>query len=179
MEIGFTQTEIGAIQGGIGLGSTIVGVIAGGAIIAVMGINRAVWLFFGVQILSNLMYYWIARGGDPDRTRLIIATIVENLSGGMVTAVFVAFMMSLCSRRFSVTQYALLSSLMAAARDTIVAPAGRLAESMGWPSFYLFTMAIGLPALLLLPFIAPWNWEAPRGAAEHTGETVDEPEIPK
>ena len=175
LETGFTQTEIGAIQGGIGLGSTIVGVLAGGAIIVTLGINRSVWLFFAVQILSNLAYYWIAIGGDADRTRFIIATIIENLAGGMVTAVFVAFMMTLCSRRFAVTQYALLSSLMAAARDVIVAPAGRLAESLGWPSFFLFTMAVGLPALLLLPLIAPWNRENPRGAAEHTGEVQEEP----
>ena len=106
---------------------------------------------------------------------MIIATIVENLAGGMVTAVFVAFMMTLCSRQFAVTQYALLSSLMAAARDVIIAPAGRIAESMGWPSYFLFTMAVGLPALLLLPLIAPWNWENPRGAAEHTGEVEEEP----
>ena len=171
---GVTQTEIGAVQGGIGLASTIVGVLVGGAVIATLGINRSIWLFFGLQIASNLAYYWIAIGGDADRTRFIIATIIENLSGGMVTAGFVAFMMTLCSRRFAVTQYALLSSLMAAARDTIVAPAGRIAESMGWPSFFLFTMAVGLPALLLLPFITPWNRENPRGAAEHTGAVEEE-----
>jgi PAT family beta-lactamase induction signal transducer AmpG len=175
LETGFTQTEFGAIQGGIGLGSTIIGVLAGGAIIVTLGINRSVWLFFGIQILSNLAYYWIAVGGDADRTRLIIATIIENLAGGMVTAVFVAFMMTLCSRQFAVTQYALLSSLMAAARDVIIAPAGRIAESLGWPSFFLFTMAVGLPALLLLPLIAPWNRDTPRGAAEHTGEVEEEP----
>ena len=168
LQVGFSQTEIGAIQGGIGLGATIVGVMIGGGIIAALGINRSVWVFFALQILSNLAYYWIAVAG-PSRTRLVVAIIVENISGGLVTAVFVAFMMSLCSRRFSATQYALLSSLMAAARDLLVAPAGGIAESTGWPTYFLLTVAVGVPALLLLPLVAPWNWEHPRGAAAHTG----------
>ena len=79
-------------------------------------------------------------------------------------------MMSLCNRQFSATQYALLSSLMSAARDIIVSPAGRIAEAMGWPTYFLFTLAIGLPAIILLPWIVPWNAENPRGAAEHTGQ---------
>jgi PAT family beta-lactamase induction signal transducer AmpG len=173
LQTGFTQTEIGAIQGGIGLGATIVGVLVGGAIIARLGINRSVWTFFVLQILSNLAYYWIAVSG-PSRGRLVVAIIIENVSGGLVTAVFVAFMMSLCSRRFSATQYALLTSLMAFARDLIVAPAGRIAELTGWPTFFLLTMAVGLPAVILLFLVVPWGWEHPRGAAEHTG-LVEQP----
>jgi MFS transporter, PAT family, beta-lactamase induction signal transducer AmpG len=168
LQTGFTQTEIGAIQGGVGLGATIVGVILGGAIIARLGINRSVWVFFALQILSNLAYYWIAVSG-ASRGRLVVAIIIENVSGGLVTAVFVGFMMSLCSRRFSATQYALLTSLMAFARDLVVAPAGRIAEITGWPTFFLLTMAVGLPAVILLPMVVPWGWEHPRGAAEHTG----------
>jgi len=170
---GFTQTVIGAIQGGIGLISTIVGVIAGGAIIARIGVNKALWAFLGLQIASNLAYYWIALAGD-DRGILTIAIIIENLSGGMVTAVFVAYLMSLCSRQFSATQFALLSSVMAAARDVLVTPAGAIAESTGWPAFFLITVAAGLPAALMLPLVAPWNAEHPRGAALHTGETEEE-----
>jgi PAT family beta-lactamase induction signal transducer AmpG len=174
LQTGFTQTEIGAIQGGIGLGSTIVGVIAGGAIVARLGINRSVIAFFALQILSNLAYYWIALSG-PSQGRLVVAIVVENVSGGMVTAVFVAFMMSLCSRSFSATQYALLTSLMAFARDLLTAPAGRVAEITGWPTFFLLSMAVGLPALILLPLVVPWGWEHPRGAAAHTGEVEERP----
>jgi PAT family beta-lactamase induction signal transducer AmpG len=172
LQTGFTQTEIGAIQGGIGLGATIVGVMVGGGIIARLGLNRSVWIFFALQILSNLAYYWIAVSG-PSRGRLIAAIIVENVSGGLVTAVFVGFMMSLCSRRFSATQYALLTSLMAFARDLIVAPAGRIVEITGWPTFFLLTIAVGIPAVTLLPFVVPWGAEHPRGAAEHTGVVAE------
>jgi MFS transporter, PAT family, beta-lactamase induction signal transducer AmpG len=173
LQIGFSQTQIGVVQGGVGLGATIVGVIVGGAIIARLGLNRSVWVFFALQILSNLAYYWIAlAGASPGR--LIAAIVIENVSGGLVTAVFVGFMMSLCSRRFSATQYALLTSLMAFARDLIVAPAGRVAEITGWPTYFLLTMAVGVPALMLLPLVVPWGAEHPRGAAAHTG-LVEEP----
>lgn len=181
LQIGFSQTEVGAIQGGIGLFATIVGVLAGGAVIAAIGINRCVWIFAAFQILSNLAYYWIANVG-ADRSVLVVAIIIENLSGGLVTAVFVAYLMSLCSKQFSATQFALLSSLMAAARDIIVAPAGRIAEITGWPTYFLLTLAIGVPALVLLPWVTPWNADRPRGAAEHSGRvevdgSVEEPPL--
>ena len=172
IETGFSQTEIGAIQGGICLGATIVGVLLGGAVIARIGINRSIWIFFAFQVLSNLAYYWVALVG-PSSGILVVVIIVENVSGGLVTAVFVAYLMSLCSRRFSATQFALLSSLMSAARDIIVAPAGAIAETTGWPNFFLLTLATGIPALLLLPVLTPWNREHPRGAAEHTGVVRD------
>jgi hypothetical protein len=61
---------------------------------------------------------------------------------------------------------------MAASRDILVAPAGKIAEGLGWPSFFLITVAMAIPPLLLLPFIAPWSRDVPIGAASHTGETV-------
>lgn len=169
LQVGFSQTEIGAIQGGIGMVATIVGVLAGGALVARLGLNRSGWIAAGLQILSNLVYYWIALAG-ADQLILVLAVIIENVSGGMVTAVFVALLMSLCSRRYSATQFALLSSLMAAARDVIVAPAGLLAAAVGWPVFFLLTLAMAVPSLVLLPMLLPWRGKAPRGAAVHTGE---------
>lgn len=169
LQVGFSQTEIGALQGGLGIFATIVGIMIGGALVAEVGLNRSVWIAAAMQILSNLAYYWIAVVG-PDQLILGVAVAIENVAGGLVTAVFVALLMSLCNRRFSATQYALLSSLMAAARDVIVAPAGRVVEMTGWPTFFLLTLAVGIPALVLLPVLVPWNGEKPRGAASHTGE---------
>jgi len=98
--------------------------------------------------------------------------VVENFVQGLVTAALLSFLMAMCNKRFSATQFALLSSLMAASRDILVAPAGAIAQSAGWPSFFLITVAAGVPALLLLPFIAPWTRENPIGAASHSGETT-------
>ncbi|HYJ79379.1 MAG TPA: MFS transporter, partial [Longimicrobiaceae bacterium] len=174
LETGFTQTEIGAIQGVLGLGSTIVGVLVGGALVAKLGINRSLWIFGALQILSNLAYYGVAQMGK-NLPFLTGAIVVENFCTGLVTAGFVAFLMSLCSKRFSATQFALLSSLMAASRDIVVSPAGAVADATGWPTFFLLTIAAGVPALLLLPVFAPWNRDTPLGAAEHTGEVADDP----
>lgn len=173
---GYSQTDIGAIRGVIGLIATIVGVLAGGAVVAKLGINRSLWVLAAIQMGSNLAYYWLSISA-PSRGALTAAIVIENFSGGLVTAGFVAFLMSLCSRQFSATQYALFSSFMAFARDTLVAPSGRLAEQTGWPQFFLITIAAGIPVLLLLPVIAPWTRENPRGAAVHTGEVghVGEP----
>jgi len=171
---GYTQTDIGAVQGVLGLGATIVGVVAGGALIARISVNRALWVMSILQMGSNLVYYWLSVT-PPDLGSLTLAIIVENFCGGLVTAGFVAFLMSLCSRQFSVTQYALLSSFMGVARDFLSAPAGKLAEATGWPTFFLISIAAGIPAFILLPYLAPWTREMPRGAAVHTGEVTDAP----
>jgi PAT family beta-lactamase induction signal transducer AmpG len=171
IQTGFSETEIGAIMGGIGLGATVVGALFGGAVVARIGINRSLWIFGLLQAASNLMYYFQATVGKNNNF-LVVTMIIENFCTGLVSAGFVAFLMSLCSIRFSATQYALLSSLMSASRDIVVAPFGGVAESVGWPSYFLITLAAGIPGLLLLPFFAPWNRESPLAAARHTGETV-------
>ncbi|HEX6040519.1 AmpG family muropeptide MFS transporter [Longimicrobium sp.] len=171
---GYSQSTIGEIRGVIGLVATIVGVLAGGGLVARLGINRSLWILAAIQMGSNLAYYWLSVS-PSSRASLTTAIVVENFSGGLVTAGFVAFLMSLCSKQFSATQYALLSSFMAFARDVLVAPSGGLAAQTGWPQFFLITIAAGIPALLLLPYVAPWNRENPRGAAAHTGEVTDAP----
>lgn len=171
VQTGFSETEIGAILGGIGLGATIFGALFGGAVVARLGINRSLWIFGLLQVASNLMYYFQAVIGKNNNF-LILTMVVENFCTGLVTAGFVAFLMSLCSIRFSATQYALLSSLMSASRDIVVAPFGGVAESVGWSNYFLITIAAGIPGLLLLPLFAPWNRDSPLMAARHTGETV-------
>lgn len=156
LQTGFTQTDIGAIQGGMGLVATIVGALAGGVILSKIGINRSLWVFGGLQAVSNLTYFIQSQLGRDYRFMLLTINI-ENFCAGLGTAAFVAFLMSLCNQRFSATQYALLSSLMAVSRDILVAPAGRFVEIMGWPIFFLISIAAALPGLLLLPVFAPWN----------------------
>lgn len=154
--LGFSQTEIGAIQGGMGLLATIVGALAGGSILSKIGINRALWVFGGLQAVSNLAYFVLAQVGK-NYSWLVITINIENFCAGLGTAAFVAFLMSLCNPRFSATQYALLSSLMAVSRDILVAPAGNLAKATGWSMFFLISIVAAIPGLLLLPVFAPWN----------------------
>ncbi|HEY9859226.1 MAG TPA: AmpG family muropeptide MFS transporter [Candidatus Obscuribacterales bacterium] len=171
LKTGFTQTDIGAIQGGMGLLATIVGVLAGGAVLSKLGINRSLWVFGGLQAVSNLAYLGLSQVGR-DYSFMVVAINIENFCAGLGTAAFVAFLMSLCNQRFSATQFALLSSLMAVSRDILVAPAGGIVEAIGWPLFFTLSLVAALPGLLLLPIFAPWNAKVetvntPRGDGEN------------
>ncbi|HEX2693268.1 MAG TPA: AmpG family muropeptide MFS transporter [Gemmatimonadaceae bacterium] len=171
LQAGFSETEVGAVFLGAGVIATILGVLAGGAVIGKVGINRSLWIFVVVQGLSNLTYYVLSLA-EKNHALMVTAVVIENFGLGLVTAAMTAFLMSMCNKRFTATQFALLSSLMAASRDILVAPAGKIAESLGWPSFFIVTVAMAIPPLVLLPFIAPWSLDVPLGAAPHTGETV-------
>ncbi|MEA5423514.1 MULTISPECIES: AmpG family muropeptide MFS transporter [unclassified Synechococcus] len=160
---GFSEAEIGLVQGGWAIGATIVGTVLGGALFAWLGMNRSLWLFALAGALGNLSYWALARFGGGF-AGLIAAVSLENVSGGMVGAVFVALLMSLCNPRFSATQYALLSGVYAMSRSILSAPAGVVAERVGWPGFFLFTVAAAVPAFLLLARLAPWNEAEARGA---------------
>ncbi|WP_239651486.1 AmpG family muropeptide MFS transporter [Neosynechococcus sphagnicola] len=157
---GFTQTDIGTIQGGMGLLATIVGVLVGGAILSKIGIHRALWIFGGVQACSNLSYFALAQVGQ-NYPLMVSAINVENFSGGLGTAAFVAFLMSLCNQRFSATQFALLSSLMAVSRDILVAPAGRLVEITGWPLVFSDFSPGGDAWVIAVTSICPVAFPAP------------------
>jgi PAT family beta-lactamase induction signal transducer AmpG len=156
-EIDFTKTEIGAIQAGMGFLATTVGVLAGGVIITKINLNRSLWVFGALQLLSNLGYYALAVAHRKDYSLLVIAVNIENFSTGLVTVATVAFLMSLCNHRFTTTQFALFSSLMAISRDVLSAPAGSWATATGWPTFFLLSLVAALPGLLLLPMVAPWH----------------------
>jgi len=171
LQAGFSQSEVGAVFLGAGVIATILGVLAGGAVIGKVGINRSLWIFVVFQGLSNLTYYVLSLA-EKNHALMVTAVVVENFGLGLVTAAMTAFLMAMCNKRFTATQFALLSSLMAASRDILVAPAGKIAEGLGWPSFFLITVAMAIPPLLLLPLIAPWSRDVPIGAASHTGETV-------
>ncbi|MEY3403982.1 MAG: hypothetical protein RLZZ86_3604 [Cyanobacteriota bacterium] len=156
LQTGFTQTDIGAIQGGMGLVATIVGTLAGGAFLSKIGLNRSLWVFGALQAVSNLAYLILAQVGKNYQF-LLLTINIENFCAGLGTAAFVAFLMSMCNQRYSATQYALLSSFMAVSRDILVAPAGSLAKSTGWPLFFVISIFAAVPGLLLLPLFAPWN----------------------
>ncbi len=171
LQAGFSQSEVGAVFLGVGVLATIAGVVVGGGVMGQVGINRALWIFVVFQGLSNLTYYGLSLSGKS-HAFMVAAIITENFGLGLVSAGMTAYIMEMCNKRFTATQFALLSSLMAASRDILVAPAGKLVESTGWPGFFLITVAMAIPPLVLLPFIAPWSRDVPIGAAPHTGETV-------
>jgi PAT family beta-lactamase induction signal transducer AmpG len=153
--LGFSQTDI-AFPSALGIFATIIGTLSGGVVMTQIGINRALWIFAVLQAIGNLCYFALALAGK-NFGLMLTAINVENFCAGLESAAFVAFLMSLCNQRFSATQYALLSSLVAFSRDILVAPSGEWVGMIGWPTFFLLTAVLALPGLLLLPFFAPWN----------------------
>jgi MFS transporter, PAT family, beta-lactamase induction signal transducer AmpG len=151
----FTERDL-SFPNALAIVAVIFGSLVGGVIMTQIGINRSLWLFAGFQAIGNLSYVALAIVGK-NFPLMLTAINLENFCVGLESAAFVAFLMSLCNPAFSVTQYALLSSLPAVSRDILVAPAGTWAQNMGWPSFFLMTALLALPGLLLLPFFAPWN----------------------
>jgi PAT family beta-lactamase induction signal transducer AmpG len=156
VKTGFTLSAIGDIKGGMGLIATIVGGLVGGAVLSKIGINRSLWVFGGFQAISNLAYFSLALAGKS-YPLMVLTVNIENFCAGLGTAAFLGFLMSLCNPRFSATQYALLSSLVAISREVFASPGGAIAQSTGWPLFFFLTFLVALPGLFLLPIFAPWN----------------------
>ena len=184
----YSTAEVGLVNKVIGLWLTIGGALLGGALMLRLGLWRGLMIFGVLQMASNLGFWWLAvngRGLLPGLTipafdwgfvKLVHATPVdgglllviaaENLSGGMGTAAFVAFLMSLCNHRFTATQYALLSAFASVGRVWVGPLAGVLAESIGWPTFFIVSTFAALPALLLL-----WWLRTPVRALEFDPDT--------
>ncbi len=160
LDLGFSKTEIGAVVKLFGFWATVIGGLVGGLLILRLGIYAALWLFGILQSLSTAGFAALAHWG-PSLAGLTGVITFENLSAGMGTAAFVAFMANQTDRRFTATQYALLSSLMGIPRVIVAAPTGMLAEWLGWTGFFLFCAAVALPGLLVLLRFRRWRQPAP------------------
>jgi len=156
LDIGFSKTEIGAVVKLFGFWATIAGALAGGIIMIRLGINRSLWVFGFLQALSTACFAVLAKIGY-NITVLGGVIAFENLSSGMGTAAYAAFMASITNKRFTATQYALLTSLMGIPRVIASAPTGFIAKYLGWEEFFIICTLIAIPGMLLLLKFAPWN----------------------
>lgn len=149
MEMGFSRTEIGAVLKGLGLGATIVGALLGGGFVARWGLKRALLVFGIAQAVANLGYVAVALAGK-NYAVMTAAIGLDNLMNGLGTAAFVAFLMTLCNKRFTAVQYALFSSLMSVPGRLLGYHSGWLAEHAGWAIFFTVSVVLAVPALLLM-----------------------------
>ncbi|CAB3671707.1 Anhydromuropeptide permease [Achromobacter mucicolens] len=150
---GFTPTEVGTVNKVLGLAATIIGALAGGSLMARWGLYRSLMAFGLLQAVSNLAYWLIAI--SPKNLWLMATGVgIENLCGGLGTASFVGLLMALCRQRFSATQFALLSALSAVGRTYLAGPlTPPLVNHLGWPGFFLLTVVIAIPGLVLLKIL--------------------------
>jgi PAT family beta-lactamase induction signal transducer AmpG len=156
--IGFSGTELGTIYKGFGMAATIAGALIGGAIMSRWSLKKSLLIFGVLQGISTLIFAVLEfTGRQIWALSLVVGT--ENLCGGMGTAAYTAFLMGLCNKKFTATQYALLSSLMAVGRYVTGAPTGFLADAVGWVMFFVICTALALPGLLLLLRYNKWAVE--------------------
>lgn len=161
LDIGFSKTEIGAVVKLFGFWATIAGSLIGGILMLRIGINRSLWIFGLLQAISTAGFAILA-GIGHSLPALSGVIAFENLTAGMGTAAYAAFMASITNKKFTATQYALLSSLMGVPRVLASAPTGFLAKHMGWPGFFILCVIVAVPGMLLLLKFAPWS---PKGVS--------------
>jgi MFS transporter, PAT family, beta-lactamase induction signal transducer AmpG len=156
LDMGFTLTQIGVIAKNAALWPMIVGGLIGGLMMVRIGINRALWLFGVVQIVSILGFVLLSVSG-PSLFILALVIAFEYLGVGLGTAAYVAFIARTTSRTYVVTQFALFTALTALPRTFANAGTGWIVEQVGWTNFFILCTLLAIPGMLLLFKVAPWN----------------------
>ena len=156
IDLGFSMKEIGIVAKNAALWPSIFGGIVGGIIMIKIGINKALWIFGFIQIISILGFAILARIGDG----IILLGLVisfEYLGVGLGTAAFIAFIARTTSKRYAATQFALFTAMTAIPRTAISASSGFIVETIGWESFFYLCTLLALPGMILLLKVAPWG----------------------
>lgn len=154
VQIGFNDFDVGVATATIALFATLAGTFLGGMLTTAIGLGHALWAFGTLQILSNLGYVLIAMVG-ANRPLMYAAMGFESLTSGMGTGAFGVLLLRMTQKRFSATQYALFSSLFALPRILAGPVTGVMVDAMGWLDFFLVTLAIGIPGLVMLQRFSP------------------------
>ena len=171
----FTQSQIGDINGFMGIIAAIIGALLGAVVLARISVFQGLWIFGSLQAIGIVFYLLLAQNINPDplvtdltqacknfvlppfsMQLFVLAINVENFFGGMESSAFGLFLMNMCNKQFTATQLALLSGLMALSK-LIVAPVGAMTKAVGWPNFFSISMVTVIPSLILLIVIARLN----------------------
>lgn len=160
IQTGFNAVDVGVAAGTISLAAILAGTFLGGVMTQTRGLGPALWISGFLQIFSNLGYAVVAQVG-VNRPVMFSAQAFEYLTSGLGNGAFGVLLLRLTEKRFSATQYALLSSLFTIPRVLAGPPAGILADAIGWRDFFVLTLFTGIPGLLMLQRFVPWGLREP------------------
>jgi PAT family beta-lactamase induction signal transducer AmpG len=163
LDMGYSKTEIGTVAKFAGLWAVLAGATVGGIVMLKVSINRALWLFGFVQLLTIVPFIWLSQAGHT-LAGLFVVVSGEYLAVGLGTVALTAFMARETSKAFTATQFALFSSLIAVPRTFANATTGFIVEAVGWTTFFVICTLVAIPGMLMLFKVAPWN-EAPGDTA--------------
>lgn len=156
LQIGFTKIEIATIVKTFGLFATLIGALCGGILVKKISLTKTLWIAAFLQMFSNLAFALQAKiGYDPNL--LYFTIFIENFSGGIGDAAFVAYLSALCNLSFSATQYAILSSLASSARSFLTGSAGIFAQKIGWYYFFILSTFLAIPGIIFLFYLTLKN----------------------
>lgn len=155
IDMGYSLTEIGSVAKVAGLWASIAGGVLGGIIMLKVSINRALWLFGFVQLVTIIPYIWLSQAGHT-LAGLFVVVSGEYLGVGLGTIALTAFMARETSKAFTATQFALFSSFIAVPRTLANASTGFIVEALGWTQFFVLCAIVAVPGMLLLLKVAPW-----------------------
>ena len=159
LDLGFSTEQIGYIAKNAALWPAIIGGLAGALVIVKIGINRALWVFGVVQIVTILGFAWLAEvGANPWVLGLVIGA--EYLGVGLGTAASVAFIARETSKLAVATQFAMFTAIAALPRVLTSSFSGLLVDTIGWTSFFYISAMLAIPGMVLLYWVAPWRVEA-------------------
>ncbi len=164
IDLGFTKTQIADVTKVFGIAMTLVGAALGGVLVSRFGVMRILFVGALLAAATNLLFSLLARSG-PELGLLIGVVAADNLSAGLASAAFVAYLSALTNVAYSATQYALFSSVMLLFPKFIGGFSGILVEKLGYPGFFLLTAAMGVPVLLLVALA--WRWVPVNGGGRH------------
>lgn len=162
-DMGFSKTQIGIVAKNASLWPMVIASIVGGVIMLKIGINKALWLFGFVQIVTILGFAWLANHGRFEQigtyelTALSLVIAAEFIGVGLGTSAFVAFMARETNPLYTATQLALFTSLSALPRATINTQAGALIEYFGYYHYFWFCFFLAIPGMICLIWVAPWR----------------------
>lgn len=168
--VGFSPTDVGAVKG-VGIVATLLGALLGGIMMTRTGLVPSLLIFGVLQAASNLGFAAVAIVGKSQAV-LMAAVVIENVTGGMGTAAFVALVMSLCDPRYTATQFALLSSLEALGRVFAGRPSADLVDAVGWTQFFVLTLLVALPGILAVWMLRRSIEEEQRGKVPSLSHAV-------
>ena len=156
VDMGYTKDEVAAVSKVFGVIMTLLGAFIGGVLALRFGVMRILFLGAVLSAVSNLLFAWLATQGH-DLTGLVWVISADNLSSGIATAAFIAFLSSLTNIQYSATQYALFSSMMLLVPKWLAGFSGVFVDAFGYPIFFISTAIIGVPVLLLIWLVIHFN----------------------
>ena len=157
LDIGFTTMQIGIAANATGMWASLAGGVVGGIWMIKLGINRALWVFGVLQAVAILGFAWLAQVGPDPYVLAAVIGFEAFASLGLGAAALVAFISRSTDPRYTATQYALFSSLAAVPRTFINSITGFIVAETGWFMFFIVCFVLAIPAMMMLPKIAPWN----------------------